>query len=699
MINSNSNTRHLPGWIHRNYLYLCGVTAGITITLPLSGAFPAALLLLAAAGYLSYRRLWRETAILLVSAMIGASSVIIQHQSKPFLRNRHFEDLAVRITDNNAVGPRWHASEPEPDRVIANAEIDGTLFNIQLYFPGRCPNPGVTDQFHYQISGNFYQNDQPIDWMTATSDGKWRNVSKAFRRSSYADYLHRHNIHGTLVVESIKPVAEQKLSLMNKIRLYAAQKLDNQLTVPAHRAILGAVTLGLRYRLIPAVKREYAQIGLAHLFSISGLHIGILAGLLLLAVRPFPAVWHWIVVSTLAGYVVLTGGNAPAIRAFLMVLTIEIFRSAMLKIRPLELLSLICTVLLIINPYYIADAGFQYSFVVTAILIMTAPAARDAVYTFAGVPYQLAPLSKFRKNLLKIRGRAAGTILFALSAAAASSILTLYWQQIYFSGSVVVNLLALPVLMPLFVLALLKLALPASWCILCNWALKLCVDYLNWICSTFVSDAPLASIARPHWLLVFIYIVLLAMLIKFAAHRMNKYAVAALAGLLLCITLILTGRSSAPDKAAVVITGGDISEPVAALMLPQAGTMYLANAPRAAASPLVDTAAHYGINRINRLDFSRPVIANASGVKMLLSSFPVEKSRIPATTIPSRKFQKIAAALNAEKGAIPGELSTPGGDTIKLQKQPDGTLQVRFNGKLFSIPHTSRERVYILKER
>ena len=699
MINSNSNSRPLPGWIHRNYLYFCGATAGITITLPLSGAFPAAALLLAAIGYLSYRRLWRETAILLVAAVIGASAAITQCSDEPLLRNRHFEELTVRITDNNALGSRWHTDEPEPPRLTASAEINGVTHKIQLYFPERSPNPGVIDRHSYRISGNFYLNDQPIEWMTATADGKWRNVTKTFSRSNYTDYLHRQHIPGTLVVDSIQPAAEQKLSLMNKIRLYAVQKLDNQLTEPLHRAILGAVTLGIRYRLVSAVKREYAQIGLAHLFSISGLHIGILAGLLLLAVRPFPAVWHWILVSTLAGYVVLTGGNAPAIRAFLMVLAVEFFRSALLKVRPLELLSIICTVLLIYNPYYITDAGFQYSFAVTAILIMTAPAVREAVYTFAGAEYRFAPLSKTGKILRKSQGRSAGTILFALSAAAASSILTLYWQQIYFSGSVAVNLLALPVLMPLFVLALLKLTLPASWCILCNWALKHCVDYLNWICSTFVSDAPLASIARPHWLLVFIYIVLLAMLIKFTSHRMNKHAVAALAGLLICLILIFAGRGSAPDKAALIITGGDISEPVTALMLPQAGTMYLANVPRSSVNPLVDAAAHYGINRINRLDFSRPVIANANGVKMLLSSFPVEKSRIPSIPIRSLEFQKIADELKAEKGAIPGELSTPGGDSIKLQKQPNGTLQVRFNKKLFSIPHTSRERVYILKER
>ena len=699
MINFKNQPILLPGWIHRNYLYICGVTAGIAIVLPLSGAFLMAILLLSAAGYLSYCRLWRETAILTFSAIIGASAVIIQSPGDPLLRNRRFEDLTVCITDNNAVGPRWHPGEPEPDRLTANTVIDGIPRNIQLYFPERCPNPGVIDQQHYRISGNFYLNDLPADWMLARPDGSWRNVSTAFRRSNYMDYLHRQNIPGTLIIDSIQPAPEQKHSLMNKIRLYAVQKLDNQLTAPQHRAILGAVTLGIRYRLIPAVKREYAQIGLAHLFSISGLHIGILAGLLLLAVRPFPAIWHWLLVSTLAGYVVFTGGNAPAIRAFLMVMAVEFFRSAMLKVRPLELLSIICAILLIYNPYYISDAGFQYSFIVTAVLIMSAAPARDIVYSFAGAGYQLAPLSSGGKFLRKIRGRLSGAIFFSLIAAAASSILSLYWQQIYFSGSAAVNLLALPVLTPLFVLALLKIALPASWCILCNWALKLCVDYLNWICNTFASDTALAPIARPHWLTVTVYIVLLVLLIQFISVRRHKYAVAALAGLMITTAVIISGRSRAAEKVAVIITGGNITEPTAAVMVPQAGTMYLLNAPRTAINPLIDTAAHYGVNHISRLDFGSPTANVSNGVKQLLNNFTVEKIRIPTGKIRSRKFRQTAQALHAEPGALPDNLTTPANDRIKLQQMKNGELQVRFNDKEVRIPRTSRERVYIIEER
>ena len=182
-------------------------------------------------------------------------------------------------------------------------------------------------------------------------------------------------------------------------------------------------------------------------------------------------------------------------------------------------------------------------------------------------------------------------------------------------------------------------------------------------------------------------------------HRLHKYAVIALAGLLILITLIFSSRSRAPEKTAAIITGGDTTEPAAAIILPQAGTMYLLNAPRTAINPLIDTAAHYGVNHISRLDFGRPTSDSANGTGQLLKNFPAEKFRMPAGPIRSRTFQKIAQALRPETGAQQDCLITPANDRIKWQKLANGELLVQFNSREVRIPRTSRERVYIIEER
>ncbi len=81
--------------------------------------------------------------------------------------------------------------------------------------------------------------------------------------------------------------------------------------------LVEAMVLGSRHDVDPAVRREFVRAGLAHLLAISGLHVGIIAGWLLLAlgrVLPRRAAWLSSVVATWA-YVCLLGFPAPATRA------------------------------------------------------------------------------------------------------------------------------------------------------------------------------------------------------------------------------------------------------------------------------------------------------------------------------------------------------------------------------------------------
>jgi competence protein ComEC len=81
--------------------------------------------------------------------------------------------------------------------------------------------------------------------------------------------------------------------------------------------LVEAMVLGSRHDVDPAVRREFVRAGLAHLLAISGLHVGIIAGWLLLLLRrvmPRRRAWLASVVATWA-YVLLLGFPAPATRA------------------------------------------------------------------------------------------------------------------------------------------------------------------------------------------------------------------------------------------------------------------------------------------------------------------------------------------------------------------------------------------------
>jgi len=85
----------------------------------------------------------------------------------------------------------------------------------------------------------------------------------------------------------------------------------------ARAPIVEALVLGRRGDVEPALRAAFAASGLAHLLAISGLHVGILAGWIVLLVRPaVRGRWRWAAGAAGAWlFVVLLGFPAPATRA------------------------------------------------------------------------------------------------------------------------------------------------------------------------------------------------------------------------------------------------------------------------------------------------------------------------------------------------------------------------------------------------
>ncbi|MBU0630143.1 MAG: DNA internalization-related competence protein ComEC/Rec2 [Candidatus Margulisbacteria bacterium] len=142
-------------------------------------------------------------------------------------------------------------------------------------------------------------------------------------------------------------------------------------------ALLGSVLLGSSVSpLDPEVKDDYRKAGLIHLLVVSGTQVSILIGVCLSLARicRFP-VWLSVAVATLFNIllVVVTGGGASILRAAIMG---EIALVGQLFEREKEFytaLALSALVLLLFDPNYLFDLGFQLSFMATWSLICLVP--------------------------------------------------------------------------------------------------------------------------------------------------------------------------------------------------------------------------------------------------------------------------------------------------------------------------------------
>ena len=680
-------------YFHRNYLYLIGIVCGIVIGRLLPGIYLAGFLLVSLTALLFFGKLYRELLMLVLATAAGLLAVGYQKYNTTTFRNDRLENAVVKITDSSDVGLKHSSDEQRIKRV--NAKSNGK--NLPLYIPEQLQNIVLSDGKKYRVSGNFSTPAPPPEFFLVDKQGKWQNASNQFRRSNYHDYLAINDIVGILYLEKIEPLPSSQPSRLALIRRKLAQRLDRNINDPVNRAIIGAVTLGLRYRLTGSEKQNYASVGLAHLFSVSGLHVGVLAAIILLLMRPLPK-WLQIPASgTLICYVLLTGSNAPAIRAFAMVLILVFFRAYFLRCRPLEVLSAICGIFLLANPLYLTDGGFLYSFVITAVLIKSTEFGQDIVSTFSGPEYLIGTLPRSKQLFCRWRGKLSGAIFFAASASAASSALTLFFQNMFFAGSMIVNLLILPILLPLYLLSLSKLILP-QWADLWNVPLNFLVDYLELTAKIGNEFAGNSEIMQLSYLTVLIFTVLLLLFFIFAR---KKFGLAVLALLLAIIGFMHLRSSFAPSTVHAVIWGGCIEKPVAAIIRPQAHTMYLLNCNYDSVTPLLDIAAFYGISQIDRLDIGNPVAGCVNGLPYLSNKMPIHKYRKSQLPVRSKLFREYAQNLKIHTGAEINSLSMnilTGTPDIKFETAPDGTLTLYSSGKKYTLERTRYPRAYIIEQ-
>lgn len=208
----------------------------------------------------------------------------------------------------------------------------------------------------------------------------------------YRDWLRRQGIYFELRVS-----APQDWSLIssNNVRpvgdrfvAWARAALSRDLPAKDEALrLLWAMTLGWKTALTAEVYEPFAQSGTMHIFAISGLHIAMIAAILLSVLRVLRLPRSWcglVVIPLLCFYTGATGWQPSAIRSSVMM---SVVIGGWSLGRPSDLLNSLCAAALIIllwDPQQLFQAGFQLSFCVVLSIALVLP-----------------PLEKIRDRLLQ----------------------------------------------------------------------------------------------------------------------------------------------------------------------------------------------------------------------------------------------------------------------------------------------------------
>jgi competence protein ComEC len=161
---------------------------------------------------------------------------------------------------------------------------------------------------------------------------------------------------------------------------------------PASGGVGAAMVTGHEAWIPPGQTEAMRASGLAHILSISGLHMAIVGGFVFAGVRLLVAAWPWLALRApgkkvaavaglvaVGGYLVISGAPPPAERAAVTAaaafLAILVDRQAI----SLRTLAIAALVILAIQPEAACAPGFQMSFAATAALVALAEAWPRAV--------------------------------------------------------------------------------------------------------------------------------------------------------------------------------------------------------------------------------------------------------------------------------------------------------------------------------
>lgn len=141
----------------------------------------------------------------------------------------------------------------------------------------------------------------------------------------------------------------------------------------ARRQVLCALVLGAKERAEADTLDIFRRGGCLHAFAVSGLHVGIIAGLLwalLRLCRVHPSVGRYVQLAVVGIYVISTGMAVPALRAYLMLAVLLLGLSLRRRPSMLNTWCFAALLVLMLQPWQLYQAGFLLSFSIYAAICL-----------------------------------------------------------------------------------------------------------------------------------------------------------------------------------------------------------------------------------------------------------------------------------------------------------------------------------------
>lgn len=284
------------------------------------------------------------------------------------------------------------------------------------------------------------------------------------------------------------------------------------------------------------IKASFVNSGLLHILAASGMNVAFIYAFWVFFMRRIRAPFKFTVISGMGLvilYTFMTGLGASVIRAALMLLFVLAGKLIDRDSNTVSLLAFVAMLMLIYNPAFINDVGFQLSFIVTFGLLTT-----------ANVIFEKIKENKFLSYIF-------GTLLIPVVAQIWVAPIQMFYFNTFSTYSIFANIFSVPFLSVVsfggFISSILAIFAPFTdkICFLLDFILNYILHTIVFI-SNFFAHLPysLLSTTHPNVIQICLYYLILLLLTLSVKIGLNRKIVSVCIGLVLLICLLMVNIPS-----------------------------------------------------------------------------------------------------------------------------------------------------------
>lgn len=374
----------------------------------------------------------------------------------------------------------------------------------------------------------------------------------------YARYVTMQGAAGTVYIphghwqrlEKHEPTLRERLLRLRSrlLQRYKASAFGDDVL-----GVLSALTLGDKRGLSNEMRAAYSDAGAAHVLALSGMHVGIIYGMLafvsrgLFRRRSLRWVRELFILVVLWLFAMMVGMSASVVRAVAMCTLYILARWVSDDTSsPLHVLSLTALLMLLVHPLSLFEISFQLSFMAMAAILWIEPYLelffRRGVDSSSRHGKGTSPSEAPRNVLRSIFGFFVGLLCMSLAAQLGTFPLVLHHFGTFPAYFLLTNLIVVPCLTVVLLLSLVwwvLLLLGAPWVGLLGALLQHIVGWMNHVLLC-IGQWPGAVLHVEHFgafavLCVYLFILFAGLFIIKKWSRAAVFALAALLGLVVCL--------------------------------------------------------------------------------------------------------------------------------------------------------------------